>query len=122
MGKDMIKQNITFCQTKSFVDPSQVSLTCETLVKDTAWRDSSSSSHVLYTWLFLREASREIVVSQLQNPLVHSLKLESSLISHTHPLQLNSHNNKTSLSSKTSRTQGTYTEQVKCDQDIKRDI
>ena len=54
MGKDMVKQNITFCQTKSFVGPSRVSLTRETLVKDTVWRDSSSSSHVLYSWLFLR--------------------------------------------------------------------
>ena len=32
------------------------------------------------------------------------------------------HNNKTSLSLDTSRTQGMYKEQVKCDQDIKRDI
>ena len=29
------------------------------------------------------------------------------------------YNSKTSLSSKTSRTQGVYKEQVKCDQDIK---
>ena len=69
MGKDMIKQNITFCQTKSFVGPSQVSLTCETLVKDTAWRDSSSSSHVLYTWIFSQvrywRDSRELVTKSI---------------------------------------------------------
>ena len=35
-------------------------------------------------------------------------------------LETHAYNNKTSLSSKTSRTQDTYREQVKCDQDIKR--
>ena len=32
------------------------------------------------------------------------------------------HHNKTPLGSEISRTQGMYMEQVKCDQDIKRDI
>ena len=40
---------------------------------------------------------------------------------HLYPETL-AHNYKTSLSSETSRTQGTYMEQVKCNQDIKRDI
>ena len=52
--KYMVKQNITFCQKESFAGPSLVGLTRETLAKSTVWRDSSSSSHVLYTWLFSR--------------------------------------------------------------------
>ena len=52
VGKDMVKQNITYYQAESFAGPSQVGLTRKTLTKDTAWHDSSSFSHVLYTWLF----------------------------------------------------------------------
>ena len=48
----MVKQNITFCQTECFTGPSQVGLTRKTLAKITAWRDSSSYGHVLYTWIF----------------------------------------------------------------------
>ena len=50
--KDMVKQNITFCQTETFIGPSRVSLTHETLAKNSVWHNSSSSSHVLNTWLF----------------------------------------------------------------------
>ena len=49
VDKDLVKQNITFSQIETFVDPSQVGLTHETIAKMTAWHDSSSSSHVLYT-------------------------------------------------------------------------
>ena len=52
VDKDMVKQNITFCQTETFTGPSRVGLTHETLVKNTVWHESSSSSHVLNTWLF----------------------------------------------------------------------
>ena len=68
MGKDMVKQNITFYQTESFACPSRVCLTRETVMKNLAWYDTSSSSHMLYTWppfegkLLARQsrASREI--------------------------------------------------------------
>ena len=33
VGKDLVKQNLTFCQTESFVSPLRVGLTCKTLVK-----------------------------------------------------------------------------------------
>ena len=33
VGKDTVKQNITFCQTESFTSPSWVGLPHETLVK-----------------------------------------------------------------------------------------
>ena len=36
VGKDMVKQNITFCQTETFAGPLRVGLTCETLTKNTA--------------------------------------------------------------------------------------
>ena len=70
VGKDLVKQNTTFCQIETFTGPSRVGLTCEKVTKMTAWHDSSSSSHVLYMWLFSRVASRETIVSQSQNPLV----------------------------------------------------
>ena len=91
VGKDLVKQNITFCQIESFVGPSQVSFTHETVTKNLAWHDSSFFSHVLYTWRFLWVASRETVASQSRNPLVQLLKLDLSLISHIHPLQLIPH-------------------------------
>ena len=33
VGKNMVKQNITFCQTESFASPSRLGLTRETLTK-----------------------------------------------------------------------------------------
>ena len=65
LGKDLVKQSTTFCQIESFAGRSQVGLTCETVTKNPAWHDSSSSSRVLYTWLFLLVASCEIIASQL---------------------------------------------------------
>ena len=88
MGKDLVKQNTTFCQIESFVGPTRVGLTRETVAKNSVWHDSSSFSHVLYMWLFSRVATCETVASQLRNPLVQLLKFDSSPISHTHPLQL----------------------------------
>ena len=52
VDKDLVKQNITFCQTKSFVGPLWVGPTHEIVTKNPAWHDSSPSCHVLYTWLF----------------------------------------------------------------------
>jgi len=37
VGKDLVKQNITFYQTETFAGPSRVGLTCETVAKITAW-------------------------------------------------------------------------------------
>ena len=89
VSKDLVKQNITFSQTKTFVGPSQVDFTHEIVAKMTVCHDSSSSSHVLYMWFFSRVVSRETLASQSRNPLNQSLKLNSLPISHTHPLQLN---------------------------------
>ena len=91
MGKVLVKQNITFCQTNIFVGPLWVGLTHETIAENPAWHNSSSSSHVLYMSLFSRVASRETVASQLWNLLDQLLELDSSSIFHTHPLQLNPH-------------------------------
>ena len=79
MGKNLVKQNITFFQIETFTGPSRVGLTCEKVTKMTAWHDSSSSSHVLYMRLF----RRLLLVSQSRNPLVYLLKLDSSPISHS---------------------------------------
>ena len=62
VGKDLVKQNITFYQTKTSAGP-----------------------------LWIASHSHETLASQSRNPLVHLLKLDSSPISHTHPLQLNPH-------------------------------
>ena len=52
-----------------------------------AWHDSSASSHVLHTWPFAGYSSRELVTNCTDS----SLKLDSSQISHTYPLQINPH-------------------------------
>ena len=49
MGKDLVKENTTFCQTETFTGPSQVGPSRETVTKLIAWDHSLSSSHVLYT-------------------------------------------------------------------------
>jgi len=49
-------------------------LTHETLAKTTAWHDSSTSSHVLLTWLFCGLASRELLAKSIDS----SFKLDSS--------------------------------------------
>jgi len=59
----LVKKNITFCQTENFAGPSWVGLTREIVAKNLAWHNSSSSNHVLYTWLFSRVASCETVAS-----------------------------------------------------------
>ena len=53
----------------------------------TIWHDSSASSHMLHMWPFTSYSSRELVA----NCTDPSLKLNSSPISHTHPLQINPH-------------------------------
>ena len=64
----------------------------ETLVNLTAWHDSLTSNHVLHLWpfreLLLASYSR---ASHAQILLIHLLKLNSSPISHTYPLQINPH-------------------------------
>ena len=49
--------------------------------------DSSTSSHVLHTWPF----HELLLASFSQSPLIHLLKLDSSLISRTHPSQKKTH-------------------------------
>ena len=46
----------------------------ETLMKTIAWHDSSTSSHVLLTWLFRGLASRELLMKSTDS----SFKLDSS--------------------------------------------
>ena len=53
----------------------------------TAWYDSLASSHVFHTWPFAGYPYCELVT----NCTGSSLKLDFSPISHTHPLQINSH-------------------------------
>ena len=48
VSKNLVKQNITFCQIETFVGPSLVGPSCETVAKMTTWHDSLSSSHVLH--------------------------------------------------------------------------
>ena len=88
VGKDMVKQNITFCQTESFVSPLWVGLTRETLAKTYSLvQFFIFQSCALNVALF----AGKLLASQLRNPVVHSLKLKSSPIFDTHPLQLNPH-------------------------------
>ena len=60
VGKDLVKQTWQISQTECFTSISQEGFTRETLVKTPCYHDSSHSSHVLYTWLLRRLASREI--------------------------------------------------------------
>ena len=48
-------------QVECFATVSREGLTRETLAKMTTWHDSSTSSHVLLTWLFRDLASRELL-------------------------------------------------------------
>ena len=52
-----------------------------------AWYDSSASSHVLHMWPFAGYSSCKLVTNCTDS----SLMLDSSLIFHTHPLQINPH-------------------------------
>ena len=63
VGKDLVKQNITFCQTETFVGPSRVGPSHEIVVKLTVWHNSSSSSCALHV-AFLQVASCEVLASQ----------------------------------------------------------
>ena len=70
-----------------YKNTSQVGFSSQTVTKLTAWHDFSSSSHVLHMWLF----RGLLLARQSRNPLIQLLKLDSSPISHTHPLQINPH-------------------------------
>jgi len=61
------------CQARFFAIVLRVRPIHEGPAKLSIWHDSSSSSHVLYMWLFSRVASRETMVSQSQNPLIQLL-------------------------------------------------
>ena len=88
VGKDMVKQNITFCQTESFASLSRVGLTRETLAKTYSLaRLFIFKSCALHLAFFMGK----LLARQSRNPLVHFLKHESSPISLTYPLQLNPH-------------------------------
>ena len=66
---------------------SQDGLSHEVPMNLTVWQDSSASSHVLHTWPFVGYSSCELIA----NCIDLFLTLDSSPISHTHPLQLNPH-------------------------------
>ena len=83
VGKEFGKTLFLFAKQRV----SRVSHEIEVLANLTVWHDSSASSHVLYTWSFEGYSSRKLVT----NFTDLLLKLDSSLISHTHPLQLNPH-------------------------------
>ena len=52
VGKEFGKANTTFCRTECFAGTSRVGPSRKTLMKLTAWHDSSTFCHVLYTWSF----------------------------------------------------------------------
>ena len=64
VGKDLVKQNITFCQIKSFAGPSRVSLTRETLMKISSLAQlfifQSCSLHVAFSRVSFLRDTREI--------------------------------------------------------------
>ena len=66
-----LKKNL---QAECFVTVSREGLTHETLAKMTTWHDSSTSSHVLLTWLFRDLAFRELLAKSIDS----SFKLEFS--------------------------------------------
>ena len=84
--KNLVK-HFFFFQTEGFTDTSQDGISRKVLTNLTAWHDSSVSSHVLHTWLFTSYSSYELVANCTNS----SLTLDSSPISHTHPLQINPH-------------------------------
>ena len=52
VGKDLVKQNITFCQTESFVGPSWVGLTCETgkMIEEIIIKFGTELKPTQYSW------------------------------------------------------------------------
>ena len=80
VGKDLVKQNFTFCQTESFVTTSQAGLTCETLAKTSnlAWLFifHSCALHVTLSQVSFSRDTREnhlfILWSLSLNTLSHS--------------------------------------------------
>ena len=61
MGEKVRKSHLKILQASCFATTSREGLTRETLVKLTAWHDSSASNHVLLTWLLHGLASRELL-------------------------------------------------------------
>ena len=74
MGKNMVKQNITFCHIESFASPLWLGLTRETLAKSyNLTRLFIFQSCALHMALFVGK----LLMKHLQNLLVHPLKLGS---------------------------------------------
>ena len=83
VGKEFSKTTLLFAKQNVLQDdPSH-----ETLANLIAWHDFSASSRVLHTWPF----PRLLLASYSRTALIHFLKLDSSLIFHTHFLQINPH-------------------------------
>ena len=59
--------------------------------KMAGWHDSSTSSHVLYTWPFHRMLYSQAFHELVANCTNLLCKLDSSPISDTYPLQINPH-------------------------------
>ena len=68
------KSLLKILQAECFATVLWEGLTCETLAKTTTWHDSSTSSHVLFTWFFHDLASRKLLAKSIDS----SFKLESS--------------------------------------------
>ena len=81
------KVTLKILQAESFVDISRDGFSRKVLTNLTTQHDSSAFSHVLHTWSFAGYSSRELVMNCTDS----SLNLDSSPISHTHPLQINPH-------------------------------
>ena len=54
------KVTLKILKAECFASTLREGLTYETLVKTTAWHNSSTSNHVLLTWLFRGLASHEL--------------------------------------------------------------
>ena len=88
VGKDMVKQNITFCQTESFMSPSWVGLPHETLVKTSklAWLFifQSCALHVAFSWVSFSRDTCENRLFILWSLSLHTLSHSSLTIKNPH--------------------------------------
>ena len=85
MGNEGLVKQIYFLPNRIFYEYLTQWHFSQSTREMTSWHDSSTSSHVFHRWPFHRLLSRMLVTNCTDS----SLTLDSSLISHTHPLQIN---------------------------------
>ena len=88
VGKDMVKKNITFCQTESFTSPSWVGLPHETLVKTSklAWLFifQSCALHVAFSQVSFLWDTHENHLFIIWSLSLHTLSHSSLTIKNPH--------------------------------------